>query len=169
MEMPPEHVVNATEEAKRLRGWIANAYAQIEYLLGDIIMNSLGIPKYAEVNGRLPHGSPKRISRVRRLLAIEGYSSKFREEIEWVVNAFEVHHETRNLLAHGFCTIYHTPYADVWFEFRKWHRSDDEDTEMIKLFRVVDLEYEKTQLVHISERALVLSRTIHGDLGLVGK
>ena len=169
MASPPEHVQSATEEAQRLRGWIANGYAQVEYLLGDIVMKSLGMPEYGEINGMLPHRPQKRIERVRKILKVNGYFSKFSEEIEWIIAGFEMHHETRNLLAHGFCTIYHTPNEDVGFEFRKWHRDEsNEDTEIRNLFRIVNLEYHKAQLAHISERALALSRTIHEELGLVG-
>lgn len=168
MGVPPDHVITAIEEAQRLRGWIANAYAQIEYLMGDIIMESMQISEYAELNGRLPHGAPKRITRVRKILAIEGHFSKFCEEIESIIYEFEKYHEIRNLLAHGFCTIFHTPDSDVGFEYRKWHRSDDCDTEIVRMFRIVELDYHKNQLVHVSERALGLSREIHGDLGLIG-
>lgn len=169
MVLPPQHVQNATEEAQRLRGWIANGYAQIEYLLGDIIMKSLNIPEYAALVGSLPHQPTKRIGRVKQIIAIEGFFTKFRPEIEWIIDSFEAHHEARNLLAHGFCTIYHTPDADVGFEFRKWHRNEEgADCEQVKLFRIVDLEYEKAQLIHASERALLLSNAIHDDLGLIG-
>jgi hypothetical protein len=37
----PEHVMITLEEAQRLRGWITNGYAQVEYLLNDVIVKAL--------------------------------------------------------------------------------------------------------------------------------
>ena len=168
MELPPEHLIEAIEEGQRLRGWIANGYAQVEYLLGDIITKSQSIQEYQALAGKLPHRIEKRISAVRALLEIEGFFSKYGDEIRWILDAFEAHHETRNLLAHGFCTAYHTPDGDFGLEFRKWHRDGDRDAEMKRTFRLIDLEYERTQLKHVSQRALTLSYAIHNELGLVG-
>jgi hypothetical protein len=165
---PPDHVVRSIEEGQRLRGWIANGYAQVEYLLGDIITKAFKMSAYEQLAGRLPHRVEKRISTVRKILGVEGYFLRHKDEIEWILAAFETHHETRNLLAHGFCTAYHTPAGDFGLEFRKWHRDEDRDAEMKRTFRLIDLEYEQTQLVEVSHRALKLSFEIHNQLGLVG-
>jgi len=42
----PALIEQRVEEGQRLRGWIANGYAQIEYFLGDIIVRSLQMPEY---------------------------------------------------------------------------------------------------------------------------
>lgn len=167
-ELSPPELIEAIEEGQRLRGWIANGYAQVEYLLGDIITNAFRMPEYADLASRLPHRIEKRIATVRRVLALDGYFTAHAEEIEWILAAFEDHHETRNLLAHGFCTAFHTPDGDFGLEFRKWHRDGDRDAEMKRTFRLVDLEYERDQLKHVSQRALSLAYQIHQELGLVG-
>ena len=167
-EMPPPELFAAIEDGQRLRGWIANGYAQVEYLLGDIITNALKMPQYEGLAARLPHRVDKRISLVRDILQIDGYFTDHCEEIQWILAAFEEHHQTRNLLAHGFCTAYHTPDGDFGLEFRKWHRDGDRDTEMKRTFRLIDLEYERTQLKNVSQRALALTYVIHQELGLVG-
>ena len=167
-ELPPDQIIDAIEEGQRLRGWIANGYAQVEYLLGDIILKAFKMPEYEALAGRLPHRVEKRIAVVRQISDVEGYFSKHRAEVDWILDAFETHHETRNLLAHGFCTVCHTPDGDFGLEFRKWHRDGDQDAEMKRTFRLINLEYERTQLTHVSQRALSLSFEIHKDLGLVG-
>lgn len=167
-ELPPARLIEAIEEGQRLRGWIANGYAQVEYLLGDIIAKALKMPEYVSLAERLPHRVEKRISMVRKLLAIDGYFSKHSNEIFWILDAFEDHHETRNLLAHGFCTAYHTPNGDFGLEFRKWHRDGERDAEMKRTFRLAELEYERAQLQHVSQRAVALSFAIHDEMGLVG-
>ena len=168
IEMSPPELFEAVEEGQRLRGWIANGYAQVEYLLGDIITNAFKLPQYEALLARLPHRIEKRISMVRDILEIDGYFKGHGEEIHWILAAFEEHHQTRNLLDHGFCTAYFTPDGDFGLEFRKWHRDGDRDTEMKCTFRLIDLEYERTQLKNVSQRALALTYVIHQELGLVG-
>ncbi len=167
-ELPPDQLIAAIEEGQRLRGWIANGYAQIEYLLGDVIMKAYRMQEYEALAARLPHRIEKRIAAVRQILEVDGYFSKHKPEIELIIDAFEMYHETRNLLAHGFCTAYHTPDGDFGLEFRKWHRDGERDAEMKRTFRLIDLEYERSQLKQVSQRALTLSFEIHNDLGLVG-
>jgi hypothetical protein len=169
MALPPEEVIAAVEEGQRLRGWIANGYAQVEYLLGDIIVRSHGVKEYESLKDRLPHRPEKRIAKVREILEIDGYFSKHRGRVEELIDAFEAHQETRHLLVHGFCTAYHTPEGDFGLQFRKWHRDGANDTEIEKTFRLIDLEYERAQFTDVAERALALAREIHDDLGLVGE
>lgn len=168
MVVPPAHLIAAIEEGQRLRGWIANGYAQVEYLLGDIITNAYKMPEYQPIAERLPHRIEKRIGAVRKIIEIQGYFTQHAAAIAEIADAFESHHEIRNLLAHGFCTAQHTPDGDFGLEFRKWHRDGNRDAEMIRTFRLVDLEYERAQLKNLSQLALTLSYRIHTELGLVG-
>ena len=169
MAQPPQFIQDAAHEAQRLRGWVSNAYAQVEYVLGDILMRAKDMPEYEGVVGRLPHGAPKRVKKVKALLEKEGFFTQHSVRLEALVAAFEEYHEIRNLLAHGFCTIYHTPDRDVGFEFRKWHRSeDDEDTEIREMFRIIDLRYHEAQLTPLAEEATALLREIHVALGIAG-
>lgn len=167
MALPPEHVMAAIDEGQRLKGWIANGYAQVEYLLGEVIARANEMPEYEAIKARLPHRPEKRIARVKQILEIDGFFSAHRQEIEWLVGAFEFHQPTRHLLLHGFCTAYHTPDGDFGLQFRKWHRDGDIDTEIRKTFRLVDLEYERAQFTHAADRALSLVRQIHQQLGLI--
>jgi hypothetical protein len=49
------------EEGQRLRGWITNAYAQIEFLLGDLILRCREFPEYAGDTATFTHSAPKRV------------------------------------------------------------------------------------------------------------
>lgn len=163
--MELQEIKNRTDEGQRLRGWITNAYAQIEYILGDIIVRSLDMDEYKGIGEVLPHGAPDRIKRVRRILEVQGPYSDYKAELGIVLTDFERHHENRNLLAHGFCTVYHTPEDDFGLEFRKWHRVPGrQDAELIRTFRLKDLEYHEAQLVHLSQNALELLSRIHQHL-----
>lgn len=162
-------LIDLIEEGQRLRGWIANGYAQVEYLLGDMIQRTLDIPEYQIAHERLPHNVNNRIAKVREILGIDGPYSEFNDELEAVIERFSMHHEARNLLAHGFCTAHHTPDGDFGLEFRKWHREDGQDKQLRRTFRIVDLEYERAQLVHVSELAVMVMARLHAKLGLVGQ
>ena len=167
MALPPDHVMAAIEEGQRLKGWIANGYAQVEYLLGEIIARANEMPAYEVIHARLPHRPEKRIAKVKQILQIEGFFSAYGDEIKWLVEAFEFHQPTRHLLLHRFCTAYHTPDGDFGLQFRKWHRDGDADTEIKKIFRLIDLEYERAQFTHAADRALALVQEVHHQLGLV--
>ena len=167
--LSPDQVIAAIEEGQRLRGWITNGYAQVEYLLGDIIVRSHDLDEYEEVRERLPHRPEKRIAMVRKILEVDGYFSKHRDEVEWLIEAFELHQQTRHLLVHGFCTAHHTPNGDFGLQFRKWHRDGANDAEIQRTFRLIDLEYERAQFTHAAERALSLAHKIHDELGLIGQ
>ncbi|MES2148073.1 MAG: hypothetical protein V4491_09505 [Pseudomonadota bacterium] len=164
-----EEVIGAIEEGQRLRGWIANGYAQVEYLLGDIIVRSHDMPEYEAMKERLPHRPEKRIAKVKQILEVDGYFAQHRDEVEWVIEAFESQQPTRHLLVHGFCSAHHTPDGDFGLQFRKWHRDGANDAEIQRTYRLIDLEYEKAQFTQVAERALSLARKIHDELGLIGQ
>ncbi len=169
MAKPPQEVLEAVEEGQTLRGWIANSYAQVEYLLGDIIIRSHSLPEYDCIKDRLPHRPEKRISKVKQILEMEGYFSQYSVEINWIMEAFEHSQPTRHLLMHGFCSAFHTPDGDFGLQFRKWHRDGDQDVEIQRLFRLADLQYERAQFDHVADRALQLAHKIHEELGLTGQ
>ena len=165
--MTEDEIKASIEDGQRLKGWIANGYAQVEYLLGDIIVRANDMPDYAHLATRLPHRPEKRIAKVKQILGVNGFFSAYKDDIAWIIEAFEYHQPTRHLLLHGFCAAYHTPAGDFGLQFRKWHRDGDNDTEIVKTYRLIDLEYERSQFTHVAERALALSFQIHSKLGLV--
>jgi hypothetical protein len=101
------------EEGQRLRGWIANAYAQIEFLLGDLLLRCREFPEYAAETASFTHSAPKRVRQVRKMLEKEGRLTSFAAELTSIIDRFEERHETRNLLAHGFCEYLVTPTGDA--------------------------------------------------------
>jgi hypothetical protein len=151
------------EEGQRLRGWITNAYAQIEFLLGDLILRCRAFPEYGTETASFTHSAPKRARQVRRMLQKAGALKPFAAELTSIIVRFEERHETRNLLAHGFCTYLCTPGGDAGLQFQKWHRQDDrDDAQLIRCFRLPDLVAERDSLVALSEEALQLFSRIHG-------
>jgi hypothetical protein len=167
---PPDHVIDAVEEGFRLRGRISNGYAQIEYLLGDIIMKAYDMPEYNHLKARLPNQTGRLIDIVNKILVIKGFFSQYKDDINFIIGGLEFSKQVRDLLAHGYCSIIHDKKGVIVFQFRKWHRDENgNDTEIIRDFQMIDLEYQKAQIVRVSSRALDLSHSIHKALGLVGK
>ncbi len=163
-------IIAIIEEGTHQRGWISNSYAQIEYLLGDLIIRCRAFPEYAEQTAIFTHSAPKRVKKVRSMLEIEGALTPYATEIVQVLDAFEANHEIRNLLAHGFCEFHHTPDNDAGFVFRKFERGDvqngqDADIAIQRTFRLIDLQYHREQFVHQAQRALEVFSHVHHELG----
>ena len=145
------------EEGQRLRGWIANSYAQIEFLLGDLILRCREFPEYANCPPALPHGAPDRVKRVRQIIALGGPLSLFANDLTGMIERFENGHETRNLLAHGFCEYLYTADGDTGLQFQKWHRMPDrQDARLIRCFRIADLQTEKESFSMLADEVLGL-------------
>lgn len=168
--MDQAEIVAIIEEATHHRGWISNSYAQVEFLLGDLIMRCRQFPEYAAQTATFTHSSPKRVAKVRAMLAIDGPLTAHHGEISEVLDAFEANHEIRNLLAHGFCEFHFTPTGDAGLVFRKFERGNvqegqEPDILVQRTFRLVDMEYHRVQLVAQSQRALEVFAKVHYDLG----
>lgn len=152
------------------RGWIANSFAQIEFLLGDLIVRCRAFPEYDLHTQTVSHSAAKRVTKVRSILAIEGPLSPFSETLEPLLAAFSANQEVRNLLAHGYCEFHHTPAGDAGFYFRKFDRAKAEETGndaamLEKTFRLVDLEYHRVQMIALSENAMGLISNLHVAMG----
>ncbi|MBT2187215.1 hypothetical protein [Sphingobium nicotianae] len=161
------------EQGTHHRGWISNSYAQIEYLLGDLIMRCRVFPEYAEYTKTVSHSAMTRVGRVRSILALDGPMKQFAGEFIALLDAFEGNHEIRNPLAHGFCEFHHTPEGDAGFIFRKFDRvaaaeADDEGAYIIRTFRLIDLQYHREQLIDQSSQAIQLFHDIHTAFGWAG-
>lgn len=158
------------EEGTLHRGWIANSYAQIEFLLGDLIVRCREFPQYAVHTETVSHSAAKRVAKVRRMLEIDGPLMQFAGDLNDVLDGFEQNQDLRNLLAHGFCTFLHTPSGDAGFLFRKFDRppadaGDNDHMLTEQLFRLINLEYHRAQLVAQAQHALHVCGAIHETMG----
>jgi hypothetical protein len=157
-------------EGTEHRGWITNSFAQIEFLLGDLIVRCRAFPQYELHTQTVSHSAAKRVIKVRAILAIEGPMSPYADTLEPMLAAFSDSQEVRNLLAHGYCEFHHTPTGDAGFSFRKFDRAKAEGTGddaalLEKTFRLVDLEYHRLQMIALSENAMELISNLHVAMG----
>lgn len=159
---PPDWVKEKIEDGQRLRGWITNSYAQVEFLLGDLIIRCRQFPEYSKHTASIPYGGADRAKKVAAILRNSGPLDLFADELSNLLIAFETQHETRNLLAHGFAHFVRNAADECWFDFRKLHRSKERsDGLIIRHFTLDEMESEKAETVKIAQTALILFRDIH--------
>ncbi|WP_070152621.1 hypothetical protein [Sphingobium phenoxybenzoativorans] len=154
------------EDLTRMRGWISNSYAQIEYLLGDLILRCRAFPEYTAHTETFTHSAAKRIKKVRAILGAEGPMKQFAEGLLPIIDQFEKTEETRNLLAHGFCQFHYTPSGDAGLYFQKFHRQPDrDDARLVKTFTPRALQEERDRIVPLAHSMLMLVVDIHNHFG----
>lgn len=171
----PDAVKAEIDEGQRLRGWIANSYAQIEYLLGDLIFRCRAFSEYNLHTKTMPHDANSRVKKIRAILRACGPLDLFAESLTIILDRFEQGHETRNLLVHGFCTYLRTPSGDTALQFEKWHRQpsqDDvsrrDDVRLKRQFRLSTMRNEMDSFVELADDAVRLIREIHQHFGWTG-
>lgn len=164
----PERWKDQIEEAQRLRGWIVNSFAQVEYLLGDLILRCRAYPEYVDHTQTLPHGAADRISRVRIILRREGPLAQDAADITAILDHLAAQQDTRNLLVHGFSTVLHTT-REVGFHFQKFHRQPDrQDARLVRTFTLEGLTRERDDQAAFATLALDKFQVLHRRLGWVG-
>lgn len=170
MALSIEEIQSILVEATEYRGWIANSFAQIEFLLGDLIVRCREFPQYELHTATISHSAAKRVTKVRAILAIEGPLSSFSDILEPLLTAFSENQGVRNLLAHGYCELHYTPTGDAGLHFRKFDRTMADETGndaalLEKTFRLVDLEYHRDQLIALSEDVMNSISNLHVAMG----
>jgi hypothetical protein len=154
------------EEGQRFRGWIANSYSQIEFLLGDLIIRSRQFPQYQLQTQRLPNKVTSRIRAVSAMLEVEGPLSPFSNRLRDLIRKFELTHDVRNLLSHGFSIYNRNTAGESWFEFRKHHvEGTVEELLVIRNFRLSELEDEHRKFTELAQETMIEFRRIHDHFG----
>ena len=158
------------EEGQTMRGWIANSYAQIEFLLADLVWRCRSLSEYAELKAAKPSdNATELVKRVKGMLGLPGPLSPYADDLNSIIKRFEHHNWTRNLLAHGFCEYFMTPSGDAAFQFQKWQRGAEraDDSRTIRQFRLSELKAEREVFVTLAQDAMRLFLRIHTDCGWV--
>lgn len=157
------------DEGQELRGWIVNSFAQVEYLLGDLILRCRAYPEYEAQTRSLPHGATDRIVRVRKIVDKAGPLANDRDELVAVLQHLEDQQDTRNLLVHGFASVLHTPAGELSFHFQKFHRHPDRiDARLVRTFSLDQLRSERERQAAFAEVAVDLFQRIHNRQGWEG-
>lgn len=157
------------DEGQRLRGWVVNSFAQVEYLIGDLILRCCAFTEYEEHTRTLPHGAADRIRKTTAMLTSPGPLDPDADDIRAVLEQLAARQDIRNLLVHGFCTIVHTPAGELGFHFQKFHRHPDrQDARLIRTFTLEQLHNERDGQAVFATAALQLFAGIHDRFGWIG-
>lgn len=102
------------------RGWIVNAFAQVEYLLADTVVRCGELAIYAGADTSLPYRLDQRVGRFAALLPLPGPLGKQRAQFEQVLANFREAEERRQFLVHGFASFHFTRGGDMAMRFDRF-------------------------------------------------
>ena len=157
------------DDGQRLRGWLVNSFAQVEYLLGDLILRCRAFPEYEEHTRTLPHGAADRIAKIRAIVAHPGPLDLDADAVRAVIEHLAARQDIRNLLVHGFCTVLYTPKGEMGFHFQKFHRQPDRhDARLIRTFTLEGLQRERDEQMAFATAAVDCFQAMHQRLGWAG-
>lgn len=151
------------------RGWIVNAFAQVEYLLADTVVRCSTLDQYREVDTSLPYRLDQRVARFVALLPVAGPLADQRDEFERIVRDFEAAEERRQFLVHGFASFHFTPGGDMAMRFDRFMPARSEPSRRRSMwFRPETLARIKEEASASSTFALNEFVRLHKRLGWVG-
>ena len=165
-----EATLQQIEAGQTMRGWITNSFAQVEFLLGDLVWRCRHFPEYSDLKVIKPSDNVSELLKgVKSMTNSPGPLIRYADDLKLLIARLESNSATRNLLAHGFCEYLMTPSGDAAFKFQKWQRGSDrgDDDLIIREFRLSDLEAEREVFVNLAQDALGLFLRTHTDFGWV--
>jgi hypothetical protein len=144
------------------RGWIVNCYAQVEFLIADLVVRCREFDEYAEFTATLPYKLAGRVRRFSRLLEASGPLDPFRDRLQTMLRNFMDSEERRQFLVHGFATFEWNRQGDMGMSFvRFMPEPDDPFCKRTMMFRPATLTDIRETLTAQTTDALDLMREIH--------
>lgn len=124
--MDKQDIETILDEFQRMRGWIVNSFAQVEYILADLVVRCRQFPEYQSLTGEFPYRVETRIAVVRKILKLDGPLSQDRVPLDTQLTEFESMIDLRNLIVHGLATFVHDANRDWAMVFQLWrpHRNN---------------------------------------------
>ena len=117
---PSAEVKEAVRHAARIRGEIITSFAQIEFVLADIVVKCASRAEYKNVVARFPYKVESRISAVTALVNAPGPLQKYKDEIVRVIDHLLSYSELRDFMAHGLVMLTPTVDKDPRLEYRMY-------------------------------------------------
>jgi hypothetical protein len=161
-------VTASINEAIKDRGWIINSFAQVEFLLGDLIVRSRRYPEYEELTTAMPWSLDGRIARLRSMCAVQGPLSRYAPELLRALAAIEEAKDQRHLLAHGFCiALIGTPGGRVVLQFRRFNpKMGDPSNIDVELISPEEMHQRRLRWSHFAGEVVHFFSIIYDELGL---
>jgi hypothetical protein len=112
---PTEEQKRLVDEALYLRGRIVASYAQVEFLLADLVV---------KLDVRFPYLIEARIKAVKLIAKRAGYEI-YKDDLERVCNELLQYDELRHFTAHGFLRLTLDKQGNHQFEFLRYTREGE--------------------------------------------
>jgi hypothetical protein len=109
---PSEQQKALVDEVFYLRGRIIASYAQVEFLLADLVV---------KLDLRFPYLIEARIKAVKRIGEREGYAV-YKDELDRVCDELLLYDELRHFITHGFLSLTTDRKGTHQFEFLRYQR-----------------------------------------------
>ena len=113
---------NLIDEAIYLRGRIIASYAQVEFLLADLI---------SKLEDRFAYRIESRIKGVRKIAEMPGYKS-YRYDLNRLADELLIYDELRHFMAHGFMRAEVDRAGNHRFQLLRYTREGDGKYELIQ-------------------------------------
>lgn len=156
-------------EMQAHRGWIVNSFAQVEFMMADMVVRCRAFPEYAELSETLPYRLDTRVQRFEEIVEAPGPLEEYREELRKIVADFRESEPRRQFLVHGFASFNHTPHGDMAMRFDRYMPSRDEPERVQSMwFRPATLAELRQRATNAASFALDIFVMIHQRHGWVG-
>jgi hypothetical protein len=164
-----ERVLPIVEEMIAARGWITNSYAQVEFLLADIIVKCRQFRENEDLNNlQLPFGIDGRVNRIRDLctrLPLNAHADNLLPLLDRLMEL----EDARHFFTHGFMSVHiEKGTGRVGMHLRRYvqpkRHSRETRAEMFVLPE--QMSDGKTRWVIFAQTAVETFRRIYEQLGL---
>jgi hypothetical protein len=151
------------------RAWIINSFAQVEFVLLDLVLQLRQFAEYDDhAEKRPPFGIGERMERVRLYCGMPGPLAKHAFLLNPILDTLADLSDDRHFLVHGFCMFVYTPAGEKGMRFRRFvqGRKGEPDLLRVKAFRPEEMEAFRRYAVDFCERAMANFVAVYKDLGL---
>jgi hypothetical protein len=112
---PTDQQKALVDEALFLRGRIIASYAQVEFLLADLVV---------KLDLRFPYVIDARIKAVKKIAERPGYEV-YKDDLDRACDAFDQFEELRHFMTHGFLSLTMDTKGNHQFEFLRYVREGE--------------------------------------------
>jgi hypothetical protein len=164
-----EQHITLVQEMTAQRAWIINSFAQVEFVLLDLVLQMRRFAEYDDhAEKRPPFGIGERMERVRLYCGMPGPLAKHAFRLIPILDSLADMSDDRHFLVHGFCMFVYTPTGDKGLRFRRFVQGRKGEPDMLraKTFRPEEMEAFQRYAIEFVQRAMSNFFAIYQDLGL---
>jgi hypothetical protein len=162
---PNAHQMDVLTLASFNRGAIITSYAQVEFLLADLVLRWRTQTRGEE--GTLPYSLDSRIQAAREVIRQNDSFKDYRAEVDELIDGLKPYREIRDMMAHGMQIL--RTHKDEWhqLDYRMFRMAKGGFIEVGRMNTSVDqLAIAAKEIGEYAQRFVSLWRRIYMDQGL---